>query len=548
VNLRNDRASDQVASSTTDIKFKKLLSFTSFLVAISLLAKIVYLSWTCDDALITLRTIDNLLNGYGLRWNVIERVQTYTHPLWLGVLIPFWAVLSDPEVALILPGVLFSALTIVLLWQYLCNDSEDRVWVFTLLLSSTAFIHFCTSGLENSLSHFLAVCFCIWLPRADESKPRAILFASIFAALLCLNRLDFALLVFPGLLLLLVQSPTTSTLRLLAMGLSPLFAWLAFSLVYYGSFVPNTAYAKLGVNWPLSERLAQGHSYFLFSAITDKGTFYGLLICTILAAISRYRPAIAVAFGSTLYCFYVYWIGGDYMGGRFLTTPFIAVVCASMANQLKRPFKIAFVLLIAILQLVPTGIGPLKSLNGIVNEHAHYQEHTGLFTANHARPSFNHFHPTQLIKNNARVITLYTIGYSAFYLGPKVYIVDALGLGDPLMSRLAVPPENRIRVGHFTRLLPIGYMETIYSGKNQIKSPIIASTYETIRLVTQGPIWSWERFRAMWKLHKLGQQLARNGESYRGDSIEPFLRTNPIPPKFEDYRFIREDGSGTPLR
>jgi hypothetical protein len=91
-------------------------------------------------------------------------------------------------------------------------------------------------------------------------------------------------------------------------------------------------------------------------------------------------------------------------------------------------------------------------------------------------------------------------------------------------------------------------METIYSGKNQIKSPIIASTYETIRLVTQGPIWSWERFRAMWKLHKLGQQLARNGESYRGDSIEPFLRTNPIPPKFEDYRFIREDGSGTPLR
>ena len=46
-------------------------------------ACVVCAAWISDDAFITLRTIDNMLEGYGPRWNVIERVQTYTHPLWM---------------------------------------------------------------------------------------------------------------------------------------------------------------------------------------------------------------------------------------------------------------------------------------------------------------------------------------------------------------------------------------------------------------------------------------------------------------------------------
>ena len=36
-----------------------------------------------DDAYITFRAIDNFFDGYGLRWNIDERVQVYTHPLWM---------------------------------------------------------------------------------------------------------------------------------------------------------------------------------------------------------------------------------------------------------------------------------------------------------------------------------------------------------------------------------------------------------------------------------------------------------------------------------
>ncbi len=42
-------------------------------------------TWLHEDAFITYRSVDNLINGYGPTWNITERVQTYTHPLWFFV-------------------------------------------------------------------------------------------------------------------------------------------------------------------------------------------------------------------------------------------------------------------------------------------------------------------------------------------------------------------------------------------------------------------------------------------------------------------------------
>ncbi len=48
--------------------------------------ELVRTAWISDDAGITLRTVINFLNGYGPRFNVDERVQGYTHPLWFILL------------------------------------------------------------------------------------------------------------------------------------------------------------------------------------------------------------------------------------------------------------------------------------------------------------------------------------------------------------------------------------------------------------------------------------------------------------------------------
>jgi arabinofuranosyltransferase len=64
--------------------------------AVLVITFIVRTAWICDDAYITARTIDNWLQGYGLRWNVAERVQTFTHPLWLFVEAAAWRVSGGP--------------------------------------------------------------------------------------------------------------------------------------------------------------------------------------------------------------------------------------------------------------------------------------------------------------------------------------------------------------------------------------------------------------------------------------------------------------------
>ncbi|MEM9695561.1 MAG: hypothetical protein AAGA56_23655, partial [Myxococcota bacterium] len=48
-------------------------------------------AWLGDDAYISFRTADNFIHGHGLRWNVAERVQAYTNPLWLFLVIPLYA-------------------------------------------------------------------------------------------------------------------------------------------------------------------------------------------------------------------------------------------------------------------------------------------------------------------------------------------------------------------------------------------------------------------------------------------------------------------------
>ena len=54
-------------------------------------------AWLAEDAYITFRTVDNFVNGYGLRWNAADRVQVFTHPLWLLLVsIPYYLTREIP--------------------------------------------------------------------------------------------------------------------------------------------------------------------------------------------------------------------------------------------------------------------------------------------------------------------------------------------------------------------------------------------------------------------------------------------------------------------
>ena len=56
---------------------KLLIALSLLIIAIIILRS----AWTCDDAYISFRTIYNLTHGYGLTFNINERVQSFTDRL-----------------------------------------------------------------------------------------------------------------------------------------------------------------------------------------------------------------------------------------------------------------------------------------------------------------------------------------------------------------------------------------------------------------------------------------------------------------------------------
>jgi len=93
------------------ISRKRLL----FFFAAAYTVVLVRTAWMCDDAYITLRTIDNFVQGYGLVWNVGERVQVYTHPLWMFLISAFYALTREPYYTTLVISMLLSLSTAVLL-------------------------------------------------------------------------------------------------------------------------------------------------------------------------------------------------------------------------------------------------------------------------------------------------------------------------------------------------------------------------------------------------------------------------------------------------
>lgn len=64
----------------------RLCLYLAWMLASVLFVRILAYSWVTDDAFITFRSVMNFVDGYGPVFNVGERVQSFTHPLWFLLL------------------------------------------------------------------------------------------------------------------------------------------------------------------------------------------------------------------------------------------------------------------------------------------------------------------------------------------------------------------------------------------------------------------------------------------------------------------------------
>jgi len=241
-------------------------------------------AWVVDDAYITFRTVENFVNGRGLTWNPEERVQVYTHPLWMFVVSCAYAVTHEFFLTVVALSIFLTLAAVLVASATMTNRFRNDIWkgwiLILSLMASKASLDSAFSGLENCLTYLIAAVFLSqFMP---ISKPEHIGIGTLFrlfflAALAFMNRADNLLMFIPALLYALYLSrhlPKRHLALAILIATIPATGWTLFSLVYYGYPSPNTAYAKvICVGYPFDWKLTRGIGYWMNSLLWDSSSW-----------------------------------------------------------------------------------------------------------------------------------------------------------------------------------------------------------------------------------------------------------------------------------
>ncbi|MDX1390445.1 MAG: hypothetical protein R3344_14745, partial [Acidobacteriota bacterium] len=206
------------------------------------------LDYVVDDAFISFRYADNLVEGHGLTFNPGgPRVEGYTNFGWTLLMTVPIALGADPRTASLVFGILAGMATLFLA-ERLAARAGAGLWspvAPALLAVNPAMVAWSAGGLETAT--FAALVTGGALMATSGSAPRWI--AGIVLSLACLMRPEgalLALLIFAGVIW---SEGRAGIVRLLPTGalvLATVALHTLFRLVYYGTLLPNTFHAKTG--------------------------------------------------------------------------------------------------------------------------------------------------------------------------------------------------------------------------------------------------------------------------------------------------------------
>jgi arabinofuranosyltransferase len=504
-----------------------------FLAAALVVAAVVIFraAWLCDDAYITFRVVENFVAGDGLRWNVAERVQVFTHPLWCLTLIAVRLVSGELPLSTILVSWFLAVAAIAAAAPWRSRAPWLSACLLLLIPASRSVSEYATSGLENALG-FLLIAVLLAMFKKPEITGDTGFF--LVVSLLVLTRHDLVLLAGPPAVAWLWFRRSHVKPKMVVLGTLPVVAWEAFSFVYYGSFLPNTAGAKLGSSDPLLDRLIQGLWYFGDFALHDPVGAGALVVALSLLVVRGDRRDRIIASGIVVYLAYVVWIGGDFMSGRFLAAPTFAAIAAAIgsvaagAAVFTRPQRRWLGGAAAAMAVV--GIGGFfphsdqePDARGVGDARRFWADALSYEALRDGRNVIRIGWVEQAIlaRNRAKpeVVIRGGLGLYGYYCGPTVHVIDKFALADPLLSRL--PARAGSRIGHFERRLPEGYVESIATGRNLVADPDLRAYYDDIRAASRDPVFAPGRLGRLLALNsgladgRLDAYLEREGAWHR---------------------------------
>jgi arabinofuranosyltransferase len=432
------------------------------------------------------------------------------------------------------------------------RSTMQAAFVAIALLFSNAFIDFSTSGLENPLACMLLVLFLKVFLNERMDRRQWLTWLWMITSCLYLTRPDAVLFVLPAVAVACwrvrrsLDGGRAGFFGLaipLIVGTLPATAWTMFALLYYGFPFPNTAYAKLGMDIDGNEVWAQGILYLVDSLDRDPVTLTVVVFAAILGLAERSALSRACATGLLIYFLYIVSIGGDFMSGRFLAVPlFVAVLIvgqlATAVRALWIPASAVLVLVGAAASHIPLwsdsrfgDTGPKPS--NIVNERAVYFRDKSLVRA--ARGTFRDQPWPRARRTPGKMQVFETcglMGTSGLELGPYAYLLDVCGLADPLLARLPAVFNPEWRTGHYRRMIPAGYRESVEGSTNLVQDPALHEYYDHLRLITRSrPLWSVARLRTIvaMNMHKYDGLINRTYYRHAGavTAIEDVMSIRP---------------------
>ena len=351
---------------------------------------LVRTAWLCDDAYITFRTIDNCANGLGLRWNPGERVQAFTHPLWLGVLLGPCALTREVFLTPIAISVATSLAAAAMIPLRIAASGAAAAFSVSVLLFSRAFVDYSTSGLENPLTNLLLAAFVAVFLGFPAGPQRSLLVGTL-ASLVALNRLDAVLLVLPAVALELVSDRGSGT-RACSCSASCRFSSGSSSASPIRFPISQYSLREAGHGDSVGDLFGKDF-ITLGTRFRETRLRSGDRLRVLLALLARGK-GIMLAGGLVLYLAYVVRIGGDFVSGRFLSAPLflsMLLVAANPPRGNRAKWALAFVVAISLSLSAPypplatgSGFGTPDTMadwldvHGIGDERRFYYQDTGL--------------------------------------------------------------------------------------------------------------------------------------------------------------------------
>jgi hypothetical protein len=377
---------------------------------------------TQDDAYISFRYAENLVAGNGLVYNVGERVEGYTNFLWtLLIAASIKAGIGAPLAGRWL-GVAASLGAIILTACIARRYANEYLGVVAaaMLAANGNFLVEAAQGLETAL-FVLIVTAAAWRAGEEYAAPARKPFSAILLILAFLTRPDGALVflaVLPFYAATARANPRRFALWLGTFALAAA-AYEGWRLAYYGSFFPNTFYAKVR---PEGETLRYGLKY----TVTFLLRFTPFLLLLPLAAKPRkvFYPWVALV---AVFVAYVIIVGGDMKPtGRFYQ-PIIPLVLVAVAAALYDLENAA--------RWVPRWT--LAALAGALVATSLLQFIAGFdFARQYREPQKLHVAAGKWLRENAppgATLATTAAGIIPYYSG--LYTVDMLGLTDPYVAR-----------------------------------------------------------------------------------------------------------------